>query len=69
MNGAEIPLKIRFTVFDVLSPLLSTSKLRKHWYSVLLDQQQTTQKDGTTIVLTDEKRVADAGTEIREQIG
>ena len=44
MNGAEIPLKIRFNVFDVKSPLLSTSKLRKHGHSVLLDQQQTIQK-------------------------
>ena len=36
------------------TPLLSTSKLRKHWYSVLLDQQQTIQKNGTTIALTDQ---------------
>ena len=53
MNGAEILLKIRFNVFDVTSPLLSTSKLRKHGHSVLLDQQQTIQKDGT-IALTDQ---------------
>ena len=43
VNGTEIPLKIRFNVFDVKSPLLSTSKLRKHGYSVLLDHQQTIQ--------------------------
>ena len=55
MNGAEIPLKIRFNVFDVKSPLLSTSKLRKHGYSVVLDQQQTIQKGGTTIALTDQR--------------
>ena len=54
MNRAEISLKIRFNVFDVKSPLLSTSKLRKHGYSVLLDQQQTIQKEGTMIVLTDQ---------------
>ena len=51
-NGAEISLKIRFNVSDVKSPLLSTSKLREHGYSVLLDQQQTIQRDGTKIVLT-----------------
>ena len=51
MNGAEIPLKIRFNVFDVKSPLLSRRTLRKHGYSVLLEQQQTIQKEGTTIVL------------------
>ena len=28
VNGTEIPLKISFNVFDVKSPLLSTSKLR-----------------------------------------
>ena len=44
VNGTEIPLKIRFNVFDVRSPLLSTSKLRKHGYSVLVNQQQTIQK-------------------------
>ena len=44
----------RFNVFDVKSPLLSTSKLRKHFCSVVLDQQQTIQKEGTTIVLTDQ---------------
>ena len=54
VNGTEIPLKIKFNVFDVKSPLLSTSKLRKHGYSVLLDQQQTIQKNGTTIALTDQ---------------
>ena len=54
VNKAEIPLKIRFNVFDVKSPLLSTSKLRKHGYSVVLDQQQTIQKNGTTIALTDQ---------------
>ena len=54
VNGAEIPLKIRLNVFDVKRPLLSTSKHRKHWYSVLLDQQQTIQKGGTTIVLADQ---------------
>ena len=53
MNGTDIPLKIRFNVFDVKSPLLSTSKRRKHGYSVLLDQQQTNQKNGTTTALTD----------------
>ena len=53
MNGTDIPLKIRFNVFDVKSPLWSTSKRRKHVYSVLLDQQQTNQKNGTTIALTD----------------
>ena len=47
VNGTKIPLKIRFNVFDVKSPLLSTSKLQKHAYSVLLDQQQRLQKDGT----------------------
>ena len=52
VNGTEIPLKIKFNVFDVKSPLLSTSKLRKHGYSVLLDQQQTIPKNGTTIALT-----------------
>ena len=54
MNGTEIPLKIKFNVFDVKSPLLSTSKLRKHGYSVLLDQQKTIQKNDTTIALTDQ---------------
>ena len=49
VNGTEIPLQIKFNVFDLKSPLLSTSKLRKHGYSVLLDQQQTIQKNGTTI--------------------
>ena len=62
VNGTEIPLKIRFNVFDVKSPLLSTSKLRKHGYSVLLDQLQTIQKNGTT-----PERVADTGAETREQ--
>ena len=75
MNGAEIPLKIRFNVFDVKSPLLSTSKLRKHGYSVVLDQQQTIQKEGTTIVLTDqnglltlELRLASRPGEVDEQM-
>ena len=54
VNGTEIPLKIKFNVFDVKSPFLSTSKLRKHGYSVFLDQQQTIQKNGTTIALTDQ---------------
>ena len=54
VNGTEIPHKIKFNVFDVKSPLLSTSKLRKHGYPVLLDQQQTIQKNGTTIALTDQ---------------
>ena len=53
VNGTEIPLKIRFNVCDVKSPLLSTSKLRKRGWSVLLDQQQTIQKN-TTIALTDQ---------------
>ena len=53
MNRTKIPLKIKFNVFDVKGPLLSTSKLRKHGYSVLLDQQQTIQKNGTTIALID----------------
>ena len=48
VNGTEIPLTIKFNVFDVKCPLLSTSKLRKHGYSVLLDQQQTIQKNGFT---------------------
>ena len=38
MNGTEIPLKIKCKVFDVKSP----------------DQQQTLQKNGTTIALTDQ---------------
>ena len=50
VNGTEI----KFNVFDVKSPLLSTSKLRKHGYSVLLDQQQAIQKNGTTIALPDQ---------------
>ena len=54
MNRTKIPLKIKFNVFDVKGPLLSTSKLPKHGYSVLLDQQQTIQKNGTTIALTDQ---------------
>ena len=54
VNGAEIPLKVRFNVFDVKSPLLSTSKLRQHWYPAVLDQQQTIPKGDTTIVLTDQ---------------
>ena len=29
VNGTEIPLKIKFNVFDVKSPLLSTNKLPK----------------------------------------
>ena len=53
VNGAEIPLKIRFNMVDVKSPLLSTSNLRKQKWSVVLDQQQTIQEEGTTIVLTD----------------
>ena len=54
VKGAKILLKIRFNnVFDVKSPLLSTSKLRKHGYSAVLDRQQMIQKGGTTIVLTD----------------
>ena len=64
-DGAEIPLKIKFNVFDVKSPLLSTRKLRKHEYSVVLDQQQTIQKKGTTIVLTEQNGRA----ETREQTG
>ena len=52
MNWTEIPLKIRFNVFDLKSPLLSTSKLRKHGYYVLFDQQQTIHKNDTTIPLT-----------------
>ena len=55
VNGTEIPLKIKFNVFRVKSPSLPTSKLRKHGYSVLLDQQQTIQKNGTTIALTEKK--------------
>ena len=51
VNGTEIPLKNRFNVFDVKSPLLSTSKPRKHGYSVMLDHQ-TIQRNGTTIALT-----------------
>ena len=54
VNGTEIPLTIKFNVFDVKSSLLSTSKLRKHGYSVLLDQPQTVQKNGTTFALTDQ---------------
>ena len=54
VNGNEIPLKIRFSVFDVKGPLLSPGVLRKHRYSVLLDQQQTIQKICTTIALTDQ---------------
>ena len=50
----DVELKMKFNVFDVKSPTLSTSKLRKHGYSVLLDQQQTIQKNGTTIALTDQ---------------
>ena len=69
MTGAKIPLRIRFNAFDVKSPLLSTSKLRKHGYSVVLDQQQTIQKRGTTIVLNGPERVANVGTETREQTG
>ena len=61
VNGDEIPLNIRFNVFDVKSPLLSTSKVRKHGYSVLLDQQQTIQKNGTMIALTDQNGLPDAG--------
>ena len=44
VNGTEIPLTIKFNVFDV----------KKHGYSILLDQQQTIQKNGTTIALTDQ---------------
>ena len=54
VNGAEVPLKIRFNVFDVKSPLLLRSKPRKHGYSVVLYQQQTIQKEGTAIVVTDQ---------------
>ena len=75
VNGAEISLKKRFNVFDVKSPLLSTSNLRKHGYSVLLDQQQTIQKNGTTIALTDqnglptlELRLASRAGEIDERM-
>ena len=75
VNGAEIPLKIRFNVFDVKSPSMSTCKLRQHWYSVLLDQQQTILEDGTTIVLTDpnglptlELRFASRPGEVDEQM-
>ena len=75
MNGAEIPLKIRFNVFEAKSPLLSTSKRQKHGFSVLLDQQQTIQKNGTTIVLTDqnglptlELRLASRQGEVVEQM-
>ena len=75
VNGTEIPLEIRFKVFDVQSPLLSTSKLRKHGSSVLLDQQQTIQKNGTAIALTDqnglptlELRLASRGREIDEKM-
>ena len=75
VNGAEIPLNIRFNVFDVKSPLLSTSKMRKHGCSVLLDQQQTILEDGTTFVLTDqnglrtlELRLASRPGEVDEQM-
>ena len=55
VNGTEIPLNIKFNVFDVKSPLLSTNKLRKYGYTVLLDQQQIIQKNnGTTIALIDQ---------------
>ena len=75
VNGTEIPLKIRFNVFDVKSPQLSTSKLRKHGYSVGLDQQHAIQKRDTTIVLTDknglptlEQRLASRPGEVDEQM-
>ena len=75
MNGTEIPLKIKFNVSDVKSPLLSTSKLRKHGYSVLLEQQKTFQKNGTTIASTDhnglptlELRLASTAGEVGEKM-
>ena len=70
VNATEIPLKIKFNVFDVKSPLLSTSKLRKHGYSVLVDQQQTIQKNGTTIdgLPTLELRLASRTGEVDEKM-
>ena len=73
VNGTEIPLQITFNVFEVKSPLLSTSKLRKHGYSALLDQQQTVQKNGTTIadqngVPTLEQRHASRTGEVDEKM-
>ena len=62
-------------MFDVKSPLLSMRKLRKHGYSVVLDQSQTIQKGGTTIVLRDqtglptlELRLASRPGEVDEQM-
>ena len=69
MNGTEIPLKIKYNVFDVKSPLLSTKKLRKHGYSVLLDQQQTVQKNGTTIALTDQNGLPTLELRFKSRIG
>ena len=50
-------------------------KIRFHWYSVLLDQQQTIQKNGTAIVLTDqnglptlELRLASRAGEVDEKL-
>ena len=51
-------------MFDVKSPLLSTSKLRKHGYSVLLaDNPEERHHDR----VDRPERVADTGTETREQ--
>ena len=63
VNGAEIPLKIRFNVFDVKSPLLSTSKLRKHGFSVVWTDTEGRHHDR----VGGSERFADTGTETCEQ--
>ena len=61
VNGTEIPLKIKFNVFDVRSPLLSTSKLRKHGYSVLFEEERHHDR------VNRPERVADTGAETCDQ--
>ena len=68
VNGREIPLKIRFNVFDVKSPLLSTSKLRKHGYSLVGQTADNPEKRHHDRVDRPE-RVADTGADSEQTRG
>ena len=68
VNGTEIPLNIKFNVFDVKSPLLSTNKLRKHGlFSLFGPTADNPEKQRHHDRVDRPERVADTGAETREQ--
>ena len=67
VNGTEIPLKIKFNVFDVQSPLLSTSKLRKTRILSLVGPTADNPEKRHHNRADRPERVADAGTETRQE--